>query len=129
MGRFGLTRKSRGGYLAGMPQVQLPLFPAGTTHLNQDLAFECHDGQVTYFNGHLIGKTGEFPPEFNSAWNPFRQYQIPVDLVRWGEKNLIMVRVYEKEGNGGIYKGNIQIRTPSQVDFTEISFEFGGKKT
>jgi hypothetical protein len=36
-----------------MPQVQLPLFPAGTTHLNDDLAFECHDGQVTYFNGHL----------------------------------------------------------------------------
>src|ERR1035441_10571950 len=36
-----------------MPQVQLPLFPSGTTHLNDDLAFECHDGQVTYFNGHL----------------------------------------------------------------------------
>jgi transposase-like protein len=36
-----------------MPQVQLPLFPAGTTHLNDHLAFECHDGQVTYFNGHL----------------------------------------------------------------------------
>jgi transposase-like protein len=36
-----------------MPQVQLPVFPAGTTHLNEDLAFECHDGQVTYFNGHL----------------------------------------------------------------------------
>ncbi len=86
------------------------------------------DVDNTYFNGHLIGKTGEFPPEFNSAWNSFRRYQIPVDLVRWGEKNLIMVRVYEKEGNGGIYKGNIQIRTPSPVDFTEISFEFGGKK-
>ena len=36
-----------------MPQVQLPLFPAGTTHLNEELAFACHEGQVTYFNGHL----------------------------------------------------------------------------
>jgi hypothetical protein len=36
-----------------MPQVQLPLFPAGTTLLNDALAFECRDGQVTYFNGHL----------------------------------------------------------------------------
>jgi hypothetical protein len=36
-----------------MPQVQLPVFPAGTTHLNADLAFECREGQVTYFNGHL----------------------------------------------------------------------------
>jgi len=36
-----------------MPQVQLPLFPAGTTQLNESLAFVCRDGQVTYFNGHL----------------------------------------------------------------------------
>jgi transposase-like protein len=36
-----------------MPQVQLPLFPAGTTHLNDSLAVECREGQVTYFNGHL----------------------------------------------------------------------------
>src|ERR1017187_3418092 len=36
-----------------MPQVQLPLFSSWTTHLKDDLAFECHDGQVTYFNGHL----------------------------------------------------------------------------
>ena len=36
-----------------MPQAQLPIFPAGTTHLNDHLAFECRDDQVTYFNGHL----------------------------------------------------------------------------
>jgi hypothetical protein len=36
-----------------MPQVQLPVFPAGSTPLNDDLAFECQEGQVTYFNGHL----------------------------------------------------------------------------
>jgi transposase-like protein len=36
-----------------MPQVQLPVFPAGARPLNEDLAFECHEGQVTYFNGHL----------------------------------------------------------------------------
>ena len=36
-----------------MPQVQLPLFPVGTTQLNDSLAFECRDGQITYFNGHL----------------------------------------------------------------------------
>ncbi len=36
-----------------MPQVQLPLFPVGSTQLNEHLAFECREGQVTYFNGHL----------------------------------------------------------------------------
>lgn len=36
-----------------MPQIQLPIFPAGSTEINADLAFECREHQVTYFNGHL----------------------------------------------------------------------------
>lgn len=36
-----------------MPQLQLPVFPAGSKEINSDLAFECRDHQVTYFNGHL----------------------------------------------------------------------------
>jgi hypothetical protein len=37
----------------GMPQVQLPIFPAGVTHINSEVAFEERDGKVVYFNGHL----------------------------------------------------------------------------
>ena len=36
-----------------MPQAQLPLFPVGCTPINEHLACECREGQVTYFNGHL----------------------------------------------------------------------------
>ena len=36
-----------------MPQIQLPVFPAGSKEINSELAFECRDNQVTYFNGHL----------------------------------------------------------------------------
>ena len=36
-----------------MPQVQMPLFPQGSTELTSDLGFEVRDGQVTYFYGHL----------------------------------------------------------------------------
>lgn len=36
-----------------MPQIQLPVFPAGSQTINANLAFECRDNQVTYFNGHL----------------------------------------------------------------------------
>jgi hypothetical protein len=36
-----------------MPQVQLPLFPVGTTAINAELAFERREDQVVYFNGHL----------------------------------------------------------------------------
>ena len=36
-----------------MPQIQMPLFPQGTTELTSHLAFEVRDGRVTYFYGHL----------------------------------------------------------------------------
>jgi transposase len=36
-----------------MPQVQLPVFPAGAQPINAELGFECRDNQVIYFNGHL----------------------------------------------------------------------------
>lgn len=53
MGRFRLVRARSRRYFPVMPQVQLPLFPAGTTQLNESLAVASRDGQVTYFNGHL----------------------------------------------------------------------------
>ncbi len=39
--------------MLGMPQAQLPLFPAGSTRLNDQLAVTVRDGEVTYFNGQL----------------------------------------------------------------------------
>jgi len=36
-----------------MPQVQLPIFPAGSVEINRDLACCTEDEQVIYYNGHL----------------------------------------------------------------------------
>jgi hypothetical protein len=36
-----------------VPQIQLPIFPAASTAITNELAFEQRDGQVCYFNGHL----------------------------------------------------------------------------
>jgi transposase-like protein len=36
-----------------MPQLQLPIFPAGTTLITPEIAFECREGKVTYVHGHL----------------------------------------------------------------------------
>ncbi len=36
-----------------MPQMQLPIYPEGVTHINHLIAFEKRDGTVTYFNGHM----------------------------------------------------------------------------
>lgn len=37
----------------GMPQLQLPIFPEGTTLITPEIAFECRKGKVTYVHGHL----------------------------------------------------------------------------
>ena len=36
-----------------MPQIQLPFFPEGVTHITPLLAFCVEDGRVTYFNGNM----------------------------------------------------------------------------
>jgi transposase-like protein len=36
-----------------MPQLQLPLFPAGSVQLTPDLAVVCQQGEITYFYGSL----------------------------------------------------------------------------
>jgi hypothetical protein len=36
-----------------MPQVQLPMFPAGSVDINGDLACRTEGNQVVYYNGHL----------------------------------------------------------------------------
>ena len=36
-----------------MPQIQMPIFPPGMTHITSNIAFACKDGKVCYLNGHL----------------------------------------------------------------------------
>jgi DNA invertase Pin-like site-specific DNA recombinase len=36
-----------------MPQIQLPFFPEGVTHITPMLAFSTEEGRVTYFNGNM----------------------------------------------------------------------------
>ena len=36
-----------------MPQMQLPIFPAGFTAINNNIGFQDIDGKVGYFYGHL----------------------------------------------------------------------------
>ena len=36
-----------------MPQIQLPIFPEGVTHITPLLAFSKQDGRVIYFNGSM----------------------------------------------------------------------------
>ncbi|MFI5251391.1 MAG: alpha-galactosidase [Bacteroidota bacterium] len=70
------------------------------------------DCDETYFNGTLIGKTGEFPPNYDSQWPAFREYKVPENLINLNGDNTIAVRVYDGGGPGGIYSTK-RLSTPS----------------
>ena len=54
----------------------------------------------TYFNGVLIGSEGRFPPDVFSAWNKFRMYRIPQEIIKYNEPNTILIKIYiDKEGS------------------------------
>ena len=51
-----------------MPQVQLPIFPAGSVEINRDLACCTEGEQVIYYNGHL--------PVFTHAKNDLASFRL-----------------------------------------------------
>jgi hypothetical protein len=51
-----------------MPQVQLPIFPAGSVEINRELACRVEGEQVVYFNGHL--------PVFTHAQNDLASFRL-----------------------------------------------------
>ncbi len=52
------------------------------------------DADETYFNGVKIGESGSEPPNWQSMWNYDRYYHIPSPFIRYGDVNVIAVRMY-----------------------------------
>jgi hypothetical protein len=67
------------------------------------------DSDETFFNGEWVGSTGQMPPDFVTGWYLPRQYTIPANLIRFGEDNVIAVRVYDSTGPGGMFSGPLLI--------------------
>ncbi|MFH1194158.1 MAG: sugar-binding domain-containing protein [bacterium] len=65
------------------------------------------DVDEVYVNGKMIGSTGTFPPNYQTAYNAFRKYPIPRDFIKYNKENVISVRVYDSQQSGGIVSGDI----------------------
>src|SRR4029450_9362431 len=94
-----------------MPQLQLPIFPDGVTHITSQLAFMKKDGQVTYFNGHM--------PVFSHAENAIPTFRMITsqfcanghvkqsDIIRaFGVTSISVkrsVKTYREKGPKGFY--------------------------
>ncbi len=63
------------------------------------------DCDETFFNGTRVGSTGRMPPRPRSATNTLRRYRVPARLVRFGDFNMIAVRVYNDRRRAGIIGG------------------------
>ena len=67
------------------------------------------DVDEVYINGQLIGYTGSFPPKYQTAYNASREYKIPKHIINYDGKNVIAVRVYDSEIQGGIVWGDVAV--------------------
>lgn len=74
------------------------------------------DVDQVFLNGHLIGYSGTFPPNFQTAWNAQRIYPIPAEYLNKSGKNVLAVRVYDVIHQGGIVSGDIGIFAPKNLD-------------
>jgi sialate O-acetylesterase len=67
------------------------------------------DVDEVYINGYKVGFSGSFLPAFVTAYNVQRKYYIPENILSKNEKNLIAVRVYDSQLEGGIISGELGI--------------------
>lgn len=83
------------------------------------------DMDWTYFNGRLIGQTTD-----RKGWVSAiqRSYQVPTDAIKFGGTNMIVVRVLDFRGLGGIRGGPVNLsdqvaqvsRGPNQNDSVQV---------
>jgi sialate O-acetylesterase len=75
------------------------------------------DIDQVFLNGQHIGKTGMMDdnPDYiqirDEDWQTQRAYTIPKKILNIGGENLVSIRVYDGNVNGGIYDGPIGITT------------------
>jgi hypothetical protein len=77
------------------------------------------DVDEVYINGKLLGGSGAPPPNYITAYNAFRKYPLPDSYLNYGGNNVIAVRVYDAQLDGGIIKGEVGIyseRDPFPLD-------------
>ncbi len=77
------------------------------------------DLDQTYFNGELIGETGDlsgYPGRISvdQEWQELRAYPIPEHLINRLGENVIAVRVYDGLFQGGIFSGPIGLAEASE---------------
>ena len=83
------------------------------------------DVDVTYFNGVEVGRTGSAPEDTKGHYETIRRYDVPAEHIRWNAENVIAVRVFDSDGDGGMYKGTPTLSEPVWTDFVSVDIDHG----
>jgi hypothetical protein len=96
--------------------------PPGAEKKNLYLQLGCIDDVAEiYFNEILIGISGSFPPDYNSAYNTEIILPIPQSALNVSGDNVIAVRVYDSQLAGGIVQGKIGLFEPVNYPAPDIA--------
>ena len=113
-------------------RFDLPHEMLDNSYLKEQLQFylaKIDDADETYLNGKLIGKTGSFPNDpdgYVTRHFEERTYSVPVDdpSIHWGGENILAIRVYDDNREGGICGGMPTVRLIDLIDKLEMSYSF-----
>jgi transposase-like protein len=114
-----------------MPQLQLPMFPNGVTHITNELAFEKKDGQITYFNGHMpvFTHAEKDIATFRMITSQFCEtgYAKQCDIIRaFGVTSVSVkrsVKLYRQKGTKGFYAPRVTRGAAVLVDSVVAEIE------
>jgi sialate O-acetylesterase len=79
------------------------------------------DEDAVYLNGKLLGKNGTFPPYPETAYDRLRKYPIPDGYLNENGENVIAIRVYDSEADGGIVAGPIGLFYDSDTELLNVN--------
>jgi len=96
--------------------------PSSLTNRNLTLELGCIDDvDEVFFNGQKVGQSGSFPPYYSTAYNAYRKYELPLNLIKYDKPNTISVRVYDAQLEGGIVRGEVRIGASDIAIMPEIN--------
>lgn len=88
----------------GWYRCRLPI-AAGQRGMGITLALgKIDDVDETFVNGVRVGSLGQFPPSYETAWDQTRRYEVPAGLLRGDGTDVVAIRVFDGQGQGGFYQ-------------------------
>lgn len=105
-------------------ELQSNTLKIGGMSLNLGAIDDCDQ---VFFNGKLIGESGTMPPNFQTAYDKIRKYDILSKDIRWGKENVIAIRVYDDNGGGGLTSHDISLKIGQLGSNIKIAAQFPTK--